>query len=226
MSLSSQRSEESKEEEFETLTCTKCDRYLIKDKIVQNNTKDTLSPDILVNSESTSKINGMKKSPSFAGFSQEPKSSLNLDANPLHKTKSSVSLGTNFTLKDALKSFKEVEEELTLDTNLDSSIASKTTEQITAELDFIPEPEIQVEKSPSTLDNIKLESLLNKNQLTKDKLDERTKECKRINNNLKLYLIVNILKNDESANGELSSGEDTSFNVHSEVSNSDPKLKL
>lgn len=220
MSLSSQKTEESKDNEYETLTCTKCDRYLIKNQIVQNNTKDTSPPDIVIDSEAVSKVNGMKKSPTFAGFSQESKSSVNLEVNQLHKTTSSVSLGTNFTLKDALESFKEVEDvESSIEANLNS-----TTEQITAEIALPPEPEIETAESPSTSDSIKLESLLNKNQLTKDKLDERTKEHKKINNNLKLYLIVNILKNNESANGELSSGEDTSFTVHTEVSQANSGL--
>ncbi len=44
-------------------------------------------------------------------------------------------------------------------------------------------------------DSEKLQHLLANNQLNKSKLDEITNESKRINNNLKLYLIVNILNN-------------------------------
>jgi len=44
--------------------------------------------------------------------------------------------------------------------------------------------------------------------MTKSRLDEVSAECKRISNNLKLYLIVNVLKNSESAGTEPMSNDE------------------
>ena len=46
-----------------------------------------------------------------------------------------------------------------------------------------------------------IQALLNNNQITKAKLDEISNECKRINNNLKLFLIINVL-NDSQSNSD------------------------
>lgn len=76
----------------------------------------------------------------------------------------------------------------------------------------LPEEMIEPTKLESEHDrDMKLESLLNDNQAIKSRIDEVEAESKRISNNLKLYLIVNVLKNDESAglNVEPGSNEDT-----------------
>ena len=90
---------------------------------------------------------------------------------------------------------ENVSYELTFPTEIIADFNNKTTP-------------IKIEKTLSSptqtispqSDTDKLQILLSNNQLTKEKLDEITNESKRINNNLKLYLIVNILSNDDGSN--------------------------
>lgn len=99
---------------FEDLTCTKCSRYLIKNSQVQ-------SPDEHLQSDTGNPSSTLKKSPTFAGFSKD---ALNVSS-PVRKVPSAVSLGGNYTLKEALDSFKETE----LEDEESASEMSKTTEQ-------------------------------------------------------------------------------------------------
>jgi hypothetical protein len=59
--------------------------------------------------------------------------------------------------------------------------------------------------STSSKGDHKLKSLLSNTQISKSKLDEMTTESKRINNNLKLFFIINVL----SATDSKSSKQDT-----------------
>lgn len=100
---------------FEDLTCTKCSRYLIKNSQVQ-------SPDEHLQSDTGNPSNTLKKSPTFAGFSKD---ALNVSS-PVRKVPSAVSLGGNYTLKEALDSFKETE----LEDEESASEMSKTNERM------------------------------------------------------------------------------------------------
>ena len=134
---------------FENLTCTKCNRYLIKDKqIQQTQTNETTT-------------------------------------NTTNKTE-------HLSLSQVLKNLKE-------------ETLIETTNQHPNNDDILP-PTPQQPPSPSSSSSIIIEDEINKilanNKLiTKSKLDEINNECKRINNNLKLYLIINVL-NQDSINGE------------------------
>ncbi len=193
--------------DFEDLTCTKCNQYLIKNNKIQNPNEE------MQETENTSPLtqnsNILKKSPTFAGFTNKTPSVI-LQSR-IHKVSSTVSLGASFTLKEALESFKEAEKYAELeDINHEESIYVFKTEESSTSDQSNRENSAEI-FVPSTNDkNKKLESFLVNNKMNKNRLDEVTAECKRISNNLKLYMIVNVLKNDESAslNDEPNPGDD------------------
>jgi hypothetical protein len=57
----------------------------------------------------------------------------------------------------------------------------------------------------------RLRKLLANNQITKSKLDEASHKAKRINNNLKLYLIINTLNTDQNGPNNNSNTKDKKF---------------
>lgn len=148
--------------EFENLTCTLCDRYLIKDQRIQN-----LGDQVDESANNTSTV------------------------------------GETFTLKDALASFND---------NDSASIENvlEGEEQILGDLLPVVDKGSAAEEGETSEEDAscKLESFLNNNKLAKTRMDEVTAECKRISNNLKLYLIVNVLKSDESNEMLTASTED------------------
>lgn len=102
----------------------------------------------------------------------------------------------SFTLKEALESMKplppvEVEEEIG-DTSKESvHQADSETSQLS------PTSSEQINE----LDE-RLKSLMNTTQISKVKLDEINSEARRINNNLKLYLIINYFNQQQDATGD------------------------
>lgn len=147
----------------DNLTCTVCNRYLIKEKILQ----EKLNP------------------PATAEF--EPASQ---------------------TLKEVLNTFKTAESSATEDesTNQNSNTADDTLSTISTH--NTTATSILTEEETNNLGE-KINNLLGNNKVTKVKLDEVSYECKRINNNLKLYLIVNVLnQSKESVNDEAEEGEE------------------
>lgn len=139
------------------MTCTVCNRYLIKEKQIQE-------------IEST------------------PQSSPQQKPNPTETSPS------NLTLKDVLKTFKinELSDELTEPVTNEETL-SNTSMNNTTTASIVSEEENNLDE--------KINTLLSNNKVTKSKLDEISNECKRINNNLKLYLIINHL-NQETNNAD------------------------
>ena len=155
--------------------------------------------------------------------------SIKLSTSPQNLLQGKQSRG-NSTLKDVLKSFKtdansptkdlisyiEDKESINEDAKsiknkelndiLTDSIFNSTSEFINESAPKLDEnfesnkqQESKAKPNESNLEN-KLELLLSNNQLTKAKLDEISNESKRINNNLKLYLIINYLNENSNQN--------------------------
>ena len=190
---------------------------MIKDQRILNIEDDkvvsllTITESILIEDKIE---NSIKKTSTSISFSQE-------NSKLLDVSKSLPALGSSYSLRDALNSFKseETTESKPIEA-LDDSLTEfgiEKQENVSYELTFPTEiiADFNNKTTPIKIENIsssptqtispqsdtdKLQILLSNNQLTKEKLDEITNESKRINNNLKLYLIVNILSNDDASN--------------------------
>ncbi len=132
-----------------------------------------------------------------------------------------ASLRSNFTLNEVLKNFKKQAEQN------EQQQQQQQQEHKQAEMQHSQQNEIentlekvdlngtlssnentynQNDSNEKTTDEeaideikIKLKQLLKNNQITKSKLDEISNEAKRINNNLKLYLIINELSEEQNS---------------------------
>lgn len=172
-------------EETINLSCTKCNKYLIKENQIL--TDISKSKEIKIQTPSNSQT-----------------------GSPLLQSEQTGA--PNFTLKEVLKSFKNKtqSESATESVNLlEDTKSLNETGSIASSSNAASETNESL--SPSNVEN-KLKQILsnsNLNQITKSKLDELNSKSKRINNNLKLYLIINVL-------GESEQGDDTlvcMFNV-------------
>lgn len=101
---------------------------------------------------------------------------------------------SNFTLKDVLKGFKKISQQselIALNVNQNDSVSMATSHTSSSNQPSTTETDLA--SDTQTSNDLKLKQLLSNNQLVKSKLDEINNIAKRINNNLKLYLIINVL---------------------------------
>ena len=114
--------------------------------------------------------------------------------------KLSSSLGTNYTLKYVLRNTspeldttpRKEDDTVSVSTVASSSATNdQESNQSLPKLDLSQNEQLKLQ----TL-NEKLNSLLNSNQILKTKLTQAGDECKRINNNLKLFLIITVLSTE------------------------------
>ena len=155
--------------EYDNLTCTLCDRYLIKNQKIQD-----LEDEVGANE--------------------------------------SMSVAKTFTLKDALSGFANDKDS--------ESIGNVMEDGEARDMNDSGENAASLEAeglSQQASQNYKLEVLLSNNKLVRNRMDEVTVECKRISNNLKLYLIVNVLKSDVAGDLTASTEDRNSVEAADEV---------
>ncbi len=133
---------------FENLTCTKCNRYLIKDKQIQQAQINETTPNKTEHLSLSQVLKNLKEETLIETTNQPPN---NNDISPLSPP--SIELQSQSPASSSLSSSIIIEDEIN-------------------------------------------KILANNKLITKSKLDEINNECKRINNNLKLYLIINVLNQD------------------------------
>ena len=200
--------------EARNLTCTKCNSYLIKDNKIQFAIKQfssTPTDQSLIETQQLHKI-------------ESSKSLLSAHKRQSVVSVSSMPLGSNsnFTLKEVLNSFKTQNDELN-DSNASSGATNETGDKKQNQINEVDEREQEDVTSQGSngnklaqldlSDNLdeKLKSILNNTQINKHQLDDINLEAKRINNNLKLYLIINILNNQENQSLKKEETEDESI---------------
>lgn len=200
------------------LTCTNCNKYLIKkgeildlngeSKINLFDLNAQIRKDSSPKNSSANQIeddgNDIYK---ISSINIQDTSSIKQDEQH-NSSFQSQSFSANFTLKEALNSMRPSSTLADTDTDevnteLSTSMVSNQiiiNETDSANLSTTPSIKLSESESTDLGDQIDLKSLLKNNQMTKSKLDEITNISKRINNNLKLYLIINILNENSSTN--------------------------
>ena len=167
------------------LTCTKCSKYLIKEGRIQ-----TLQYSSTPNEQSLieNSVHNQESTPP--------------------KPHSLVSKPNSQTLKEVLSGFKAMSNEDATSQNLDtsSSVTNETNQLLEVE-------ETEATNENATGDEIdsakevnlddRLKSLFSNDQISKKKLDEINSEARHVNNNLKLYLVINVMNADQ----QVKSGE-------------------
>lgn len=112
---------------------------------------------------------------------------------------------TSKTLKEVLSSFKQTT------TLSDDSSPAESYQSKTQEIDSdskINDDSIKIEtNSITSVQNLKV--LLSNTQISKSKLDEMNTNSKRINNNLKLYLIISILNDAKTGTSNQKADEES-----------------
>jgi len=189
------------------LTCTKCNKFLIKDGQLQGIRSNNQSNQQNLSEDSfQSDVERKDLKSSTPQNDDEPSQTI------------SASLRSNFTLKDVLNSFKkqaeqneqqqQQEQKQTDQQHLEQNGIESTLEKVdlNGTLSSNENTFNQNDSNDKTTDDEladelkhKLKQLLKNNQITKSKLDEISNEAKRINNNLKLYLIINELSEEQNS---------------------------
>jgi hypothetical protein len=124
----------------------------------------------------------------------------------------SMSVAKTFTLKDALSGFASDKDSESIGNVMEDGEARDTNDSGENAASLEAEG-----LSQQASQNYKLEVLLSNNKLVRNRMDEVTVECKRISNNLKLYLIVNVLKSDVAGDLTASTEDRNSVEAADEV---------
>jgi hypothetical protein len=186
------------------LTCTKCSNYLVKDNQVQNRPFSSTPTDQSL-TEPPPQPQTAQQQHQLLQLPTKERRGFKQQLTAADSKRSSIaSIGSNLTLKDVLNSLraqanKDAEDEVDVSQESRSRVTSVSTNGLGENKTSFHASQIEEAAAASEAIDLaeKFKSLMNSTQINKAELDEMNADGRRINNNLKLYLIINVLNQQE-----------------------------